>query len=394
MTELEIRAAQGQSSATSNLPDDILVVLPTRNMVLFPGVVAPITLNREASITTAQEAIRQGKRLGLVLQRDPEQDHPSVDDLHPVGTMVNILRYVTTQDGSHHLVVQGEERFRVLDYIIQGAYLGAQIESLPDLANHDPEIEARMRHLQKMALEAAALLPQLPSEVTQTLQNIKDAGALADLIANFMDMTPEAKQDLLEVTDLQERLEQVSELLARQLEVLKLTREIDKKARASMDERQREYMLREQLKTIRKQLGEDDVNSAELDELREKLEEADLPPEVEDQARKELRRLEQMQESSSEYSMIRTYLEWLAELPWSKVNKESIDIAKARQILDDEHFGLEKVKQRIVEYLAVRKLNPYGKSPILCFVGPPGSVKPRWGKVLLMRWGWNLSVPV
>jgi ATP-dependent Lon protease len=387
MTELEIRAAQGQSSATSNLPDDILVVLPTRNMVLFPGVVAPITLNREASITTAQEAIRQGKRLGLVLQRDPEQDYPSVDDLHPVGTMVNILRYVTTQDGSHHLVVQGEERFRVLDYIIQGAYLGAQIESLPDLANHDPEIEARMRHLQKMALEAAALLPQLPSEVTQTLQNIKDAGALADLIANFMDMTPEAKQDLLEVTDLHERLEQVSELLARQLEVLKLTREIDKKARASMDERQREYMLREQLKTIRKQLGEDDVNSAELDELREKLEEADLPPEVEDQARKELRRLEQMQESSSEYSMIRTYLEWLAELPWSKVNKESIDIAKARQILDDEHFGLEKVKQRIVEYLAVRKLNPYGKSPILCFVGPPGVGKTSMGQSIAHAMG-------
>lgn len=382
MTELDIRAAQGQhsDSAASNVPDDFLIVLPTRNMVLFPGVVAPITLGRDASITTAQEAIRQGKRLGLLLQHDPEQDNPDVDQLHKIGTRVNILRYVTTQDGSHHLVVQGEERFEVLDYVIQGAYIGAKVRQLPDPEYQSPEIEARMRHLQTMALEVAALLPQLPSEVTQTLQNIKEAGALADLISNFMDMTLEAKQNLLEVTDLSERLDRVSELLARQLEVLKLTRELDKKARASIDERQREFMLREQLKTIRKQLGEDDSSSAELDQLRDQLEDAQLPPEALEQAKKELRRLEQMQDSSSEYSMIRSYLEWLAELPWTKLDTENIEIAKARQILDDEHFGLEKVKQRIIEYLAVRKLNPQGRSPILCFVGPPGVGKTSMGQ--------------
>lgn len=388
MTESNVRAAQGYESTASNLPDDLLIVLPTRNMVLFPGVVAPITLNRETSISTAQEAIRQGKRLGLVLQRYPEQDNPSIDDLYSIGIQVNILRYVTTKDGSHHLVVQGEERFKVLDYVIQGgAYLGAKVQALPDPDNHDPEIEARMRHLQQMALEVAELLPQLPSEVTQTLQNIKDAGALADLIANFMDMTPEAKQALLEVTDLEARLDKVSELLTHQLEVLKLTHEIDKKARASMDERQREYMLREQLKTIRKQLGEDDSNSAELEELRSRLEEAQLPDEAYEQAKKELRRLEQMQDSSSEYSMIRTYLEWLAELPWSQLDTENINITKARQILDDEHFGLEKVKQRIIEYLAVRKLNPQGRSPILCFVGPPGVGKTSMGQSIAHAMG-------
>ncbi|WP_020560647.1 endopeptidase La [Thiofilum flexile] len=388
MTESNVRAAQGYDSTPSNLPDDILIVLPTRNMVLFPGVVAPITLSRETSITTAQEAIRQGKRLGLVMQRDPDQDNPGVNDLHAVGIQVNILRYVTTKDGSHHLVVQGEERFQVLDYVIQGgAYLGAKVRHLPDVDDQDPTIKARMRHLQQMALEVAGLLPQLPEEVIQTLRNIKEAGALADLIANFMDMTPEAKQALLEITDLQERLDKVSELLTRQLEVLKLTNEIDKKARASMDERQREYLLREQLKTIRQQLGDDDDNSTELEELRARLEAAELPNEVYEQAKKELRRLEQMQDSSSEYSMVRTYLEWLAELPWSRLDAETIDIAKARQILDDEHFGLEKVKQRIIEYLAVRKLNPEGRSPILCFVGPPGVGKTSMGQSIAHAMG-------
>ncbi|TXH68284.1 MAG: endopeptidase La [Thiothrix sp.] len=370
-----------------DLPANVLVILPTRNVVLFPGVIAPITLGRETTITAVQEAMRNNQRLGLVLQRNPNDDEPDATDLYKVGTVVNVLRYVTTQEGTHHLVVQGEERFKIQDYLQTEPYLAAEVSFMPDPKSDDLELEARRRYLQGLAIEVAKLLPQLPSEVTQTLQNISDAGALADLIANFMDMTPAEKQQLLEVTDLNQRLDQVATLLRKQHEVLKLTREIDSKAKASMDERQREYMLREQMKAIRKQLGEDDNNSAELEELRTALEEAKLPKEVDEHAKKELRRLEQMQDSSGEYSMVRTYLDWIAQLPWSKVDEENIDIAKAREILDDEHFGLDKVKQRILEYLAVRKLNPEGRSPILCFVGPPGVGKTSMGQSIAHAMG-------
>lgn len=382
MTE-ELHAAQ----AGSKLPEELLVVLPTRNVVLFPGVIAPITLGRETTIAAIQEAMRSNRRVGLVLQRNPNDDEPDADGLYQVGTLVNVLRYVTTQEGTHHLVVQGEERFKVQHYLQDEPHLTAKVSMMPDPKSGDLELEARRRYLQGLAIDVAKLLPQLPSDVIQTLQNINEAGALADLIANFMDMTPAEKQQLLEVTDLNERLERVSELLRKQHEVLKITREIDSKAKASMDERQREYMLREQMKAIRKQLGEDDNNSAELEELRTALEEAKLPKEVDEHAKKELRRLEQMQDSSGEYSMVRTYLDWIAGLPWSKVDVENIDIAKARQILDDEHFGLQKVKQRILEYLAVRKLNPQGRSPILCFVGPPGVGKTSMGQSIAHAMG-------
>lgn len=382
MTE-KLKAVQ----ASTKLPEEVLVILPTRNVVLFPGVIAPITLGRETTISAVQEAMRNNRRLGLMLQRNPNDDEPNAEDLYQVGTLVNVLRYVTTQEGTHHLVVQGEERFKVQDYLQDEPFLAAKVSFMPDPKSDDLELEARRRYLQNLAIDVAKLLPQLPSDVTQTLQNIGDAGALADLIANFMDMTPAEKQQLLEVTDLHERLERVSELLRKQYEVLKITREIDSKAKASMDERQREYMLREQMKAIRKQLGEDDNNSAELEELRAALEEAKLPKEVDEHAKKELRRLEQMQDSSGEYSMVRTYLDWIAGLPWSKVDEENIDIAQARQILDDEHFGLEKVKQRILEYLAVRKLNPQGRSPILCFVGPPGVGKTSMGQSIAHAMG-------
>ena len=378
---------QAKSEQSSRLPDDVLVILPTRNVVLFPGIIAPITLGRETTISAVQEAMRSNRRVGLMLQRNPNEDEPSAAGLYEVGTLVNVLRYVTTQEGTHHLVVQGEERFKVQHYLQDEPYLAAKVSLMPDPKSDDLELEARRRYLQSLALDVAKLLPQLPSDVTQTLQNISEAGALADLIANFMDMTPAEKQHLLEITDLNERLERVSELLRKQYEVLKITREIDSKAKASMDERQREYMLREQMKAIRKQLGEDDNNSAELEELRTALEDAKLPKEVDEHAKKELRRLEQMQDSSGEYSMVRTYLDWTASLPWSKVDEENIDIAQARQILDDEHFGLEKVKQRILEYLAVRKLNPEGRSPILCFVGPPGVGKTSMGQSIAHAMG-------
>lgn len=383
----EHQALGAPELATVDSAADQLIILPTRNVVLFPGVISPLTLGRASSIAAAQQAMRHNRRLGLLLQHNPEVDAPTSADVHHVGTIVNVLRYVTTPDGAHHLVVQGEERFRTLSFVPEAELLTAIIQPLPDENTDDAGIEARMRHLQAKAIEVAELLPQVPAEAIQALRNINAAGQLADMIANFIDMPPPEKQALLEIVDLRERLDKISELVRHQLEVLKITQEIDKNARASIDERQREYMLREQLKAIRKQLGEEDSNSAEIEEIRVALDAANLPKEANEQARKELRRLEQMQESSGEYSIVRTYLDWLVSLPWNRVDEENIDIAKAREILDADHFGLEKIKQRILEYLAVRKLNPNGRSPILCFVGPPGVGKTSLGQSIARALG-------
>ncbi|MEZ5451695.1 MAG: endopeptidase La [Thiothrix sp.] len=361
--------------------DDSLILIPMRNAVLFPGMAIPITIGRDQSLAAAQEAVNSGRKIGLLLQTSPEVDEPTAADLHQTGTLANILRYVTTPDGAHHLVVQGEERFRVLDYTSTKPYLSAHVEPLPESTDDDDaDIKARMRYLQEKALATVQLLPQAPPEVSAAIQSMEYPGALADLVGNFLDISPYEKQQILETTDLRERLDKVAKHVQQQLEVLTLTREIDQQTKQSMDERQREFMLRERLKAIQKELGEDEGNDAEIDELRQAIADADMPQEAADQAAKELKRLQKMPDSSGEYSMIRTYLDWLTSLPWSKLDAENIDIAKAREVLDADHYGLDKIKKRILEYLAVRKLNPQGRSPILCFVGPPGVGKTSLGQ--------------
>ncbi len=361
--------------------DDSLILIPMRNAVLFPGMAIPITIGRDQSLAAAQEAVNSGRKIGLLLQTSPEVDEPTAADLHQTGTLANILRYVTTPDGAHHLVVQGEERFRVLDYTSTNPYLSAHVEPLPESTDDDDaDIKARMRYLQEKALATVQLLPQAPPEVSAAIQSMEYPGALADLVGNFLDISPYEKQKILETTDLRERLDKVAKHVQQQLEVLTLTREIDQQTKQSMDERQREFMLRERLKAIQKELGEDEGNDAEIDELRQAIADANMPQEAAEQAHKELKRLQKMPDSSGEYSMIRTYLDWLTSLPWSKLDAENIDIAKAREVLDADHYGLDKIKKRILEYLAVRKLNPQGRSPILCFVGPPGVGKTSLGQ--------------
>ncbi|EIJ34602.1 anti-sigma H sporulation factor, LonB [Thiothrix nivea DSM 5205] len=369
-----------ETSSEEAPADDSLILTPMRNVVLFPGMAIPITIGREQSLAAAQAAVNSGRKIGLLLQSHPEVDEPQGSDLYATGTIANILRYVTTPGGAHHLVVQGEERFRVLDYVSSQPYLVARIEALPEADDSDPDIQARMRHLQEKAIETVQLLPQAPPEVTAAIQSMEGAGALADLVSNFLDISPQEKQKILETTDLRERLDKVADHVRQQLEVLKLTREIDQQTKQSMDARQREFMLRERLKAIQKELGEDDGNDAEIEELRQAIADADMPQEAAEQAQKELKRLQKMPDSSGEYSMIRTYLDWLTSLPWSKLDAENIDIAKARAVLDADHYGLDKIKKRILEYLAVRKLNPQGRSPILCFVGPPGVGKTSLGQ--------------
>ena len=373
-------ASTTQAEYNLPLPDDAIAIVPVRNIVLFPGVVLPITVGRQQSIAAAQNAIRTEKPLGIVLQRDETVNEPTGLDLYRVGTVGSVLRYLTAPDGSHHVVTQGQQRFRVLEYLDGYPFLVARIQVVAEPEGMDTEIQARFFNLRQQAVEAVQLLPQAPQELLAAVQNIPTPSALADMVTNYMDLKPEEKQEVLETFDLTRRLEKVGNLLGHRLEVLRLSRRISEQTKESMDERQREYVLREQLRTIQKELGETDAKQVEIQELTEAIAKAKMPPEVETQALKELRRLERMPEGAGEYAMIRTYLDWLIELPWSNLSETSIDIAAARRILDEDHYGLEKVKRRILEFLAVRKLNPEGRSPILCFVGPPGVGKTSLGQ--------------
>jgi ATP-dependent Lon protease len=362
------------------LPADAMIIVPVRNFVLFPGIVMPVTVGRSKSIAAAQQAVREQRPVGILKQRDPDVADPSAIDMHRMGTVANVVRYITGQDGANHLICQGEQRFQVLEFLSGWPFLVARVLRIPEPTTRSPEIEARFLHLRGQALESVELLPQAPAELASAIQSIENPGSLADLTVSYMDIKPEEKQEILETVDISARMEKVSKLLAQRIEVLRLSAEIGKQTKASLDERHREVLLREQMAAIQKQLGEGEEGKAEeLAELEKKIAEAGMPKDVEDQARKELRRLQRMPEAQGEYGMVRTYLDWLIELPWTLPEEQTIDIAEARRILDADHYGLDKIKRRIVEFLAVRKLAPAGKAPILCFVGPPGVGKTSLG---------------
>jgi len=372
--------AESGSGGKPDLPPDALIIVPVRSFVLFPGTVLPVTIGRPRSIRAAQQAVREQRQIGILMQRDPQLAEPEPLDLHRVGTLANLVRYVTAPDGSHHLVCQGEQRFRVVDFLSGYPFLVARVNRIEEPEVRTPELEARFLNLQRQAVEAFELLPQAPQELVAAIQSVASPGALADFVAAYTDITPDEKQEVLETIDVAARIERVSRLLAGRLEVLRLSAEIGRQTKAALDERQREVLLREQMAAIQRQLGEADGKNAEIAELGEAITKAKMPKEVEEQARKELRRLERMPEAAAEYGMVRTWLDWLIELPWALPDEKSIDIAEARRILDEDHYGLEKIKRRIVEYLAVRKLAPHGKAPILCFVGPPGVGKTSLGQ--------------
>jgi ATP-dependent Lon protease len=375
----------------STVTDDMLIILPVRNMVLFPGTVLPVSMNRERSLAGAQEAVRAERKVGFLLQRDPDTQIPMADDLYKIGTVGSIVRYVTGQDGSHHLVVQGERRFRVLDFQEGMPFMLARVEYLSDTGATSSEVEARALNLKRQASEAVSLLPQAPAELANAIQALESPSTLVDLVASFMDVKPSEKQQILETTDLRVRLDRVSAMLNKRIEVLRLQRQLEEKTRGAIDERHKEALLREQMRQIRKELGEDGESGDEVRELGEAIDKAGMPEEALEQAKKELKRLERMSDGSGESSMIRTWLDWMIQLPWSKLDNESIDIAKARRVLDEDHYGLEKIKRRIVEYLAVRKLNPNGRSPILCFVGPPGVGKTSLGQSIARSLGTKFA---
>jgi ATP-dependent Lon protease len=396
MTEVSrhgaVFAAADEAGSTSggsiaSIPSDALIILSVRDTVLLPGTVFPITVNRERSVAAAQQAAREERQVGLVMQRDSAVEDPSAIDLHRMGTVANILRYVSTPDGAHHIVLQGVQRFRILEFVRERPFFVARVERIEEPEGRTPEVEARFLHLKSQAIEALQLLPQAPRELLMTVEATSAPGPLADLVAAYIDISAQEKQELLETVALSPRIDKISKLLAQRLEVLRLTHEIGSQTRAAFDKRQREAVLREQMATIQRELGEGDSRAGEVAELSEKLAQAAMPADIQEQTRRELRRYERMPEGAAEAGLVRTYLDWMLDLPWSLPEERPIDIAEARRVLDADHFGLEKIKQRIVEYLAVRKLAPSGKAPILCFVGPPGVGKTSLGQSIARAMG-------
>jgi ATP-dependent Lon protease len=386
LADTQLRDAENEdtrqpSGTLPHLPPDALIIVPVRGIVLFPHLVLPITLARPRSIAAAQQAVRDQRQVGILMQRAADIADPAPIDMHRMGTVASIVRYLTAPDGTHHLVCQGDQRFQVTEFLNGWPFFVARVVRIPEPESRSPEIEARFINLKAQTAEAISLLPQAPPELAASIQSITSPAALADLAATYMDVTPEEKQEILETVDLAARMDKVARMLAHRIEILRLSNEIGQQTRTALDKRQREALLREQMAAIQRQLGEgDEGKAAEIAELNEAITKAGMPEEVEQQARKELRRLERMPEAAAEYGMVRTYLDWLIELPWRLPEPAPIDIAEARRILDEDHYGLEKIKRRIIEYLAVRKLAPQGKAPILCFVGPPGVGKTSLGQ--------------
>jgi len=371
------------------MPDieEEIIVLPVRNMVLFPGTVLPITVGRPRSVAAAQEAVKAKRSIGILLQRNPADADPGPAELHRVGTIGSVARLVTAPDGTHHLIVQGERRFTVKEFLQSEPFLVARVTPHTEEAPTGREIEARSLYLRDRAIEAVQLLSQAPAEIIAVIQSIEAPGVLADLVASLMDLKSEEKQQILELFEVKERLDRVIAALSQRIEVLRISKQIGEKTREALDDRQKEAVLREQLRQIRRELGETEEGTGQLEELAQALAQAGMPAEVEEHAQRELRRLQRMSEGSPEYSMITSYLEWLVAMPWSKTDVEDLDVARARSVLDEDHFDLERIKRRIVEFLAVRKLNPQGRSPILCFVGPPGVGKTSLGQSIARALG-------
>ncbi|WP_205609853.1 endopeptidase La [Noviherbaspirillum galbum] len=373
-------------STAPRIPADAIAVIPVRYLVLFPGTIVPISLGREASIAAAQEAVRAECPIGLLLQQDSDLEKPSADQLFQVGTLAGVLRYITSEEGSHYMVCQGEQRFRVKEFLDGYPFFVARIERLGEEDESAPDIQARMLQLRQRTAEIVELLPQASAELSAATQNVDSASALGDFVAGLLDLNLEQKQDLLETGDLRRRLDKILELVGSRIEVLRLSHEITAQTKERMDDRQREYLLREQLKTIQKELGESE-GGADAERLQAALLKAGMSEEADTHVRKELQRLERMPEAAAEYAMLLSWLEWMTSLPWSARSEENIDIGHARRILDGDHFGLDKVKRRILEHLAVRKLNPHGKSPLMCLVGPPGVGKTSLGESIARATG-------
>ncbi len=368
------------------LPSE-LPVLPLRETVPLPDTLTPLAIGQERSIQLVNDALAGSRLLVMVASRDPEKEQPGPDDLYDVGVVGAIARMIKVPDGTLRILVQGAQRVLIERWARTEPYLVAEISELPDTVAESPELTALSRNVQETFSRIVEAVPYLPEELQYAVANLDDPSALSHLIAGSLRIRSDEKQGLLEETDVARRLRRLAEILAREAEVISIGTEIQSQVQSELDKSQREYVLRQQLEAIRRELGEFDESAAEASELREQLSALPLPDEVRTQADRELRRLEALPPQAAEHGVIRTYLEWIASLPWGKTSEDNLDLTHAREVLDEDHYDIEQVKERILEFLAVRKLNPDAPGGILCFVGPPGVGKTSLGRSIARALG-------
>jgi ATP-dependent Lon protease len=360
---------------------DVIPLLPIRDIVIYPYMMLPLFVGRDISIRAVEEALARDRLIFLVAQMNPAEDNPLPKDIYEVGTVATILRMLKLADGRVKILVQGLAKGEVKNFLKEKPFFEVTIRKIvePSIQEVSIEVEALMRNV-KEKIEQILNLKSLPPEITMVTDNVSDPGVLADLVASNLRLKIEESQAILQVFDPLDRLKKVNELLSRELELSTMQAQIQNQAKEEMSKTQREYFLREQLKQIHQELGEGDERTEELNELKKQIEKGKMPTEVKREAEKQLKRLEQMHPESSEASLVRTYMDWIVDLPWSKQTKDNLNIQTAKKVLDEDHYDLEKVKERILEYLAVNKLKKKLKGPVLCFVGPPGVGKTSLGK--------------
>lgn len=359
---------------------DVLPLIPLRDLILFPNLVVPLFVGRERSINALEQAMRTDHLVALVTQHAAETQEPGPDDIYEVGCVVTVLQELKLPDGTAKALVEGVQRIRIVEYLQSEPYLEVRVEVIEDTATADVETQAFMRNLVSDFERASQLGKPIPQEVLMAAGAIEEPGRLADFITFHLALKVEEKQQILEALDPKVRLQKTSGFLRKEIEILELGSKIQSRVKESMSKTQREYFLREQLKAIQQELGQFDEVQAEIDEYKEKIAGSGMPEEVAEKALKELGRLEKMPQAAAETGVIRTYLDWLVGLPWAVEDEEKLDLVEAQAILDEDHYGLEKVKERVLEYLAVHKLTDHMRGPILCFVGPPGVGKTSIGK--------------
>lgn len=368
------------------IPDEI-PLLPVTDVALFPKMVMPLMIWEKNWVQLVDEALMKDHLIGLVMIKGKGHDPMTSDDLYLTGTVGSILKMAKVPEGGVRLMVQGLSRFRITEFTSTTPYFKARIEVLKDQMESNIELDALINSVRGLFNKVLELSPYLPSELGLLAQNVEDPGSLADMIASTLNVSKEDKQEILEILTVKQRLQKLTVLLTKELEVLELGKKIQTDVKEGIDKTQREYYLREQLKAIQKELGEKDEKSLEIEEYRKKIVELKLPPAAAKEAERELDRLARMSPSSPEYTVALSYLDWLTELPWAIQTEDNLDIAAAAKVLDEDHFDLEKVKKRILEYLAVRKLKPDMKGPILCFAGPPGTGKTSLGRSIARALG-------
>jgi ATP-dependent Lon protease len=364
-----------------------LPILPLRGVVIFPSAIVPLLISRGASLKLVEGCLLGDRMLGLMAQKSPEEENPEPQGLYSRGTAGRILRMLKYPDQSVRILVQGLKRIEIVDYTQRAPHFKAEVRHLQDVFHPSKDLEAVQAHMVNQFAKFVSMIPYLPDELQVVVMNIKDPGRVTDLIASNLNISLEEKQDLLSTLDVRARLEKLSTILNREIELLELGQKIQSQVQSELTKHQKDFYLRQQMKAIQRELGEGDGKTAEIEELRHRIAEARMPPEALKAAEHELDRLRMIPPESAEHTVVRTYLEWLVALPWATATEDNLDLHHARQVLDEDHFDLEKIKERILEYLAVRQLRKDPKSPILCFVGPPGVGKTSLGRSIARAMG-------